>query len=150
MLFRVNTKTRRNHQRYHIGKVFFKFSQIHRKLLALKSLFKKVLGCCPVTLLNRDFMTKVCCKFAEILRTPPLQYNSGRLLLKNFVFNSLMLLTGYLIRRTFLHCIVVSFSIQYIKKKKKKKKKTADEISISRVCKINLQRSVISRHRINH
>ena len=53
-----------------------------------------------------------------------------------------MLLIGYLIRPTVIHSRRILSDPVY--------KKIGHKISFSRVCKINLQRSVISRHRINH
>ena len=69
--------------------------------------------------------------------------NTGRLFLENFAFNTLLLM-GCLIHQTFIHNRCIIFNPVY------KLKKIAHETSFSRVCWINLQRSVISKHRANH
>ena len=111
-----------------IENVFLKISQIHRKTPVLKSLFNKVTDTLLATLTEGESNTSAFLWISQKkLRTP----------------DDCLWETSYLnwyVKRLFM--VVVSFPIQYIKK-------IAHEISFSRVCKINLQRSVISRHRIN-
>ena len=114
-------------RRCSIEKISSKLLQINEKTSVLKPLFNKTAGHWPATLLKRDFNT----------RTPSLQKTSGRMLLKNFVFNSLALVIGLIHNR-----YIISDTV-YIKK-------TAHEILFSQVCKINYQCNVFSRYRINH
>ena len=121
--------------------MFLKFSQIHSKIPILKSLFNK-LQAPNRQLCWKENSTQIFpFEFRKNVKNTVFK-KTGRLLLEDFVFNSL-LRVGYLIRQTFIHSRCISFPIQYIKK-------IGHEISFSWVCKINLQRSVISRHRINH
>ena len=78
--------------------------------------------------------------FAKMLRTPSLRKPDDC-----FWKTSRLILCYELVISYVKHLFIagVSFPIQYIKK-------IRHEISFSWVCKTNLQRSVISRHRINH
>ena len=80
------------------------------------------------------------CEFCEFFRNIFLQNTSGRLLLliDTCLIKSQRRLS---VKRSFI--TGVSFPIQHLKK-------NTQEVSFSQVCKISLQRSVISRHRINH
>ena len=108
-------KTRSSHRRCSIEKVFLKISQIHRKTSVLKGLLIKLqdpgLKFCKKQTLHKSFPVN----FSKILRTQFLQNTSGRLLLKNFSFNSMMLLIDYLIRRTIIHCRCITSDPVYQK-----------------------------------
>ena len=108
-----------------IEKMSLKILQIHRKTPVLKSLFNKVTDTLLATLTEGESNTSAFSWISQKkLRTP----------------DDCLWETSYLnwyVKLLFM--VGVSFPIQYIK----------NEISFSRVCKINLQRSVIYRHRIN-
>ena len=110
-------------------KLFLKFRKICMETPVLKSLFNKVTDTHLATLLERESNTSV---FLWISQKK--FKNTGQMLLKNLLFK--------LIRQTFIHGRCIIFDPVY--------KKDSHEISFCRICKINLQRSVIPRHRMNY
>ena len=103
-------KTRSSHWGCSIGKVFLKFSQIHRRTPALKSLFNKL-----VTLLEREsnFVRKRIqldnpnsCEIRKIFAKTPSLRTPGDCFWKTLYL--ILFLIGYLIRQIFIHksCII--------------------------------------------
>ena len=117
-------KTRSSHRGCSIENALLKISKIHRNLQALSQQL----------CWEENSPQLFSCEFRKNFNNTIFK-NTGRLLLENVVLKS--------IRQTFNHhgrCIISDPVL----------KKIAHEISFSWVCKINLQSSVISRHRINH
>ena len=78
----------------------WKFRKIHRKTPVPESLFNKVAGLRPATLLKKRLWHRCFpVNFAKFLRTPFLQNTSGRLLLKNessnILSNDLLLISKW-------------------------------------------------------
>ena len=81
--------------------VFLKISQIYRKTPVLKSLFNKLQTTSRQLCWKENPIQVFPFEFRKNVKNTVFK-KTGRLLLEDFVFNSL-LLVGYLIRQTFIH-----------------------------------------------